>query len=150
MRFGIGSSLLHAGAPPRITASCFPSGRTATRTPGFHNPRVEATISVPRQNTDIYAVPGRNSCDPAASQGRDRHTVLVSRIGIFGSVARGEQTEASDIDILVDFSRPIGFFTFLELEEFLSLNLSAPVDLVTSDALKPVIRERVTAEVAYV
>lgn len=74
----------------------------------------------------------------------------VSRIGIFGSVARGEQTEASDIDILVEFSRPIGFFTFLELEEFLSLNLSAPVDLVTSDALKPVIRERVTAEVAYV
>ncbi len=74
----------------------------------------------------------------------------VSRIGIFGSVARGEQTEASDIDILVEFSRPIGFFTFLELEEFLSLNLSAPVDLVTSDALKPIIRERVTAEVAYV
>lgn len=73
----------------------------------------------------------------------------VSRIGIFGSVARGEQTEASDIDILVEFSRPIGFFTFLELEEFLSLNLGAPVDLVTCDALKPIIRERVTAEVAY-
>jgi len=33
----------------------------------------------------------------------------VSRIGIFGSVARGEQTEASDIDILVEFSRPVGF-----------------------------------------
>lgn len=73
----------------------------------------------------------------------------VSRIGIFGSVARGEQTEASDIDIIVEFSRPIGFFTFLELEEFLSLNLGAPVDLVTFDALKPIIRERVTAEVAY-
>lgn len=73
----------------------------------------------------------------------------VSRIGIFGSVARGEQTEASDIDILVEFSRPIGFFTFLELEEFLSRNLGASVDLVTPDALKPVIRERVTAEVAY-
>ncbi|MCT8337440.1 nucleotidyltransferase family protein [Methanoculleus sp. Afa-1] len=73
----------------------------------------------------------------------------VSRIGIFGSVARGEQTEASDIDILVEFSRPIGFFAFLELEEFLSLNLAAPVDLVTPDALKPIIRERVAAEVAY-
>ena len=36
----------------------------------------------------------------------------VSRIGIFGSVARGEQTEASDIDILVEFSRPVGFLTF--------------------------------------
>ncbi len=73
----------------------------------------------------------------------------VSRIGIFGSVARGEQTETSDIDILVEFSRPIGFFTFVELEEYLSLRLGAPVDLVTPDALKPLIRERVAAEVAY-
>ncbi|KDE55975.1 nucleotidyltransferase family protein [Methanoculleus sp. MH98A] len=73
----------------------------------------------------------------------------VSRIGIFGSVARGEQTETSDIDVLVEFSRPIGFFTFVELEEYLSLRLGAPVDLVTPDALKPLIREQVTAEVAY-
>lgn len=73
----------------------------------------------------------------------------VSRIGIFGSVARGEQTEASDIDILVEFSRLVGFFAFLELEEYLSLHPGAPVDLVTSDALKPAIRERVAAEVAY-
>jgi len=73
----------------------------------------------------------------------------VSRIGIFGSVARGEQTEASDIDILVEFSRPVGFLTFLELEEYLSTRLGAPVDLVTPDALKPLIRERVAAEVAY-
>ncbi|MDD3933763.1 MAG: nucleotidyltransferase family protein [Methanoculleus sp.] len=73
----------------------------------------------------------------------------VSRIGINGAVARGEQTEANDIDILVEFSRPVGFFTFVELEEYLSLCLGAPVDLVTPDALKPLIRERVTAEVAY-
>ncbi len=73
----------------------------------------------------------------------------VNRIGIFGSVARGEQTEASDIDILVEFSRPVGFFTFIELEEYLSRCLDAPVDLVTPDALKPVIRDQVAAEVAY-
>ena len=73
----------------------------------------------------------------------------VSRIGIFGSVARGEQTEASDIDTLVEFSRPVGFFTFLELEEYLSVHLGAPVDLVTPDALKTLIAERVAAEVAY-
>ena len=73
----------------------------------------------------------------------------VSWIGVFGSVARGEQTEASDVDILVKFSRPVGFFTFLELEEYLSMHLGAPVDLVTLDAAKPLIRERVAAEVAY-
>ncbi len=72
-----------------------------------------------------------------------------SWIGIFGSVARGEQTESSDIDILVEFSRPVVFFTFLELEEYLSMRLGAPVDLVTPDALKPLIREQMAAEVAY-
>ncbi len=41
----------------------------------------------------------------------------VVSIGVFGSVSRGEQKEGSDIDILVEFSQPVGFFTFLELEE---------------------------------
>jgi predicted nucleotidyltransferase len=37
----------------------------------------------------------------------------VQRIGVFGSVSRGDQTEGSDIDILVEFSRPVGFFCSL-------------------------------------
>lgn len=74
----------------------------------------------------------------------------VSRIGVFGSVSRGDQTPASDIDILVEFSRPVGFFTFMELEDFLSDRLGAPVDLVTPDAIKPVMRERIAGETAYV
>jgi uncharacterized protein len=73
----------------------------------------------------------------------------VRRIGIFGSVSRGEQTETSDIDILVEFSRPIGFFTFMELEGFLSDRLGTSVDLVTPDALKPILRETVAREVSY-
>ena len=73
----------------------------------------------------------------------------VSRIGIFGSVARGEQTEAGDSDIFVEFSRPVGLFTFLELEEYLSVHLAAPVDLATLDAMKTLVRERVAATVAY-
>jgi predicted nucleotidyltransferase len=40
----------------------------------------------------------------------------VKEIGIFGSVVRGEDTETSDVDILVEFDEPIGFFKFLELE----------------------------------
>ncbi len=51
--------------------------------------------------------------------------------------------------LLVEFSRPVGFFTFIELEEYLYRCLDAPVDLVTPDALKPVIRDQVAAEVAY-
>lgn len=74
----------------------------------------------------------------------------VKSVGVFGSVARDEQTDRSDIDLLVEFSRPVGFVTFMRLEHFLSEQLGKPVDLVTSDSLKPVIRDDVLAEVIYV
>ena len=74
----------------------------------------------------------------------------VASMGVFGSVSRGEQKEGSDIDILVEFSQPVGFFTFLELEEFLSFALGSRVDLVTPDALKPANTKRIFSEVAYV
>ena len=69
---------------------------------------------------------------------------------MFGSVARDEQTGTSDIDLLVEFSKPVGFVTFMRLENFLSEKLGKQVDLVTSDSLKPVIRQDVLAEVIYV
>jgi len=74
----------------------------------------------------------------------------VKTIGVFGSVARDEQTGTSDIDLLVEFSKPVGFVTFMRLENFLSEKLGKQVDLVTSDSLKPVIRQDVLAEVIYV
>jgi len=74
----------------------------------------------------------------------------VKTLGVFGSVARNEQTGTSDIDLLVEFSKPVGFVTFMRLEHFLSERLGNQVDLVTSDSLKPVIRQDVLAEVIYV
>lgn len=74
----------------------------------------------------------------------------VKTIGVFGSVAPNEQTGKSDIDLLVEFSKPVGFVTFMRLENFLSERLGKQVDLVTSDSLKPVIRQEVLAEVIYV
>jgi uncharacterized protein len=74
----------------------------------------------------------------------------VKSLGLFGSAARNEQTEQSDIDLLVEFSRPVGFVTFMRLENFLSGRLGKRVDLVTPDTLKPVIRQDVLAEVIYV
>ena len=47
----------------------------------------------------------------------------VKTIGVFGSVARDEQTGQSDIDLLVEFSKPVGFVTFMRLENFLSERL---------------------------
>ncbi len=74
----------------------------------------------------------------------------IKTIGVFGSVARNEQMGESDIDLLVEFSKPVGFVTFMRLENFLSEQLGKQVDLVTSDSLKPVIRQDVLSEVIYV
>lgn len=73
----------------------------------------------------------------------------VRSIGIFGSYVRSEQREESDVDILVEFQRPVGFFQFLNLEDYLSERLGLKVDLVTSDALKPIIKPRILKEVVY-
>ena len=63
----------------------------------------------------------------------------VSGIGIFGSFARNDFDNDSDVDLLVDFlpDTRIGFFEFLQLEEHLSNLIGRPVDLVTRNALKP-------------
>ena len=79
---------------------------------------------------------------------RDKY--LVKEIGIFGSVARGEQTAVSDVDVLVEFSEPVGFFTFLDLESFLSKTFGKKVDLVTKRALKPAVKDQILKDAIYV
>ena len=79
-----------------------------------------------------------------------REKFNVKNIGLFGSYVKDEQKDKSDIDILVEFSKPIGFFKFMELEEYLSKKLGVKVDLVTPDALKPMIKPHIMREVVYV
>ena len=73
----------------------------------------------------------------------------VKKIGVFGSYSRAEETDASDVDVLVGFERPVDIFTFLELKEYLETVLNRKVDLVTEKALKPMIKDRVLSEVSY-
>ncbi len=74
----------------------------------------------------------------------------VKSIGLFGSYAREEARKESDIDILIEFERPIGLFKFMELEEYLSQKLGRKVDLVEKEALKERIKPYVMEEVVYV
>lgn len=74
----------------------------------------------------------------------------VKSIGIFGSYVRGEERKDGDIDILVEFQQPIGIFTFLDLEEYLTGLLGIKVDLVSKKALKPRIGEHILQEVMNV
>ncbi len=69
----------------------------------------------------------------------------VRTLKVFGSFARGEATEGSDIDLLITFVRPVGFFKLVALERELSRLLGRRVDLVTEGALSPYIRDRVVA-----
>jgi len=74
----------------------------------------------------------------------------LKEIGIFGSFVRDEQKKRSDIDILVEFEKPIGLFEFMDLEEYLMKILGAKVDLVSKKALKPRIGKRILQEVVYI
>jgi len=78
-----------------------------------------------------------------------RDSYKVREIGIFGSAVRGQDTGVSDLDLLVEFSEPIGLFRFIELEEFLTKVIGKKVDLVTKKALKPAIKEEILREVVY-
>jgi predicted nucleotidyltransferase len=74
----------------------------------------------------------------------------LRKIGIFGSYVRGDQVQDSDIDILVEIERPMGFIKFIKLENHLSQILDSKVDIVTKKALKPYIGRRILQEVQYV
>lgn len=73
----------------------------------------------------------------------------VRELGVFGSYVRQEQTETSDVDVLVEFSETPSLLKFVNLENYLSDNLGVKVDLVHKAGLKPRIGERILAEVVY-
>jgi uncharacterized protein len=72
----------------------------------------------------------------------------VLRLGIFGSYARGEQSEASDIDFLVEFESP-AFKNYFGLKFFLEKLFGCKVDLVFHDTIKPRIRNSILEEAVY-
>ena len=74
---------------------------------------------------------------------------FVNKIGYFGSYSTGSQTENSDIDILVEFSRPLGW-EFFDLNDLLEKELERKVDLVSIKALKPQLKHKILNEVKYV
>ncbi|MEO0407745.1 MAG: nucleotidyltransferase family protein [Cyanobacteria bacterium P01_A01_bin.135] len=67
----------------------------------------------------------------------------VESLMVFGSVARDEARADSDVDLLVEFSRPVGLFTFCRLKRYLEEILERSVDLGTPDSLRPYLREPV-------
>ncbi len=79
-----------------------------------------------------------------------RSTFGVKQIGIFGSVARGEETDASDIDILVEFAQGHATFrNFMNLIQYLEDFFGRKVDLVTTGGIDPYLRPYIEDEVIW-
>jgi predicted nucleotidyltransferase len=67
----------------------------------------------------------------------------IKRAGVFGSVARGEATANSDVDILVDMDSNYDFFDFLQFKQELETSLNKKVDVLEYRAIKPLIRQNI-------
>jgi predicted nucleotidyltransferase len=78
------------------------------------------------------------------------HQRGVKSLAVFGSVARGEATSTSDIDMLVEFERPVGLFEFIRLKFYLEKLTGKSVDLVTPDALRADMRAEILSEAIHV
>ncbi len=75
---------------------------------------------------------------------------FVSSIGIFGSAVREDFSEkSSDIDLLVDFSKPVGI-EFIDLAEYIEKKLNRKVDLVSKNAIRKSYFSRIQKDLVYV
>ncbi len=70
----------------------------------------------------------------------------VGSLEIFGSYARGEISNKSDLDLLVSFSKPYSLWDLLDVKEFLTNKLQLKVDLVPKDSIKPMLKDQITQE----
>ena len=74
----------------------------------------------------------------------------VKSIAIFGSYVRGEQTEKSDIDIMIEFYEPIGL-KIVDLKDYLESILNVKVDLITKNSIQnPYIKKSIEEDLIYV
>jgi len=74
----------------------------------------------------------------------------VKQLSLFGSVARDEARDDSDVDLLVEFEHQATFDHYMDLKFYLEELLHQPVDLVTNNALKPRMRTLIEQEILHV
>lgn len=74
----------------------------------------------------------------------------IARLGVFGSVSRGEETTESDIDLLIKLKKPIGLIEFIRLEDKFVEILGKKVDLTTEDSLHPLIKRTVLTDLKVI
>lgn len=73
----------------------------------------------------------------------------VNSLGLFGSIVRNDFTHHSDVDIIVDFSKPIGI-EFVDLADFIEKKLKKNIDLVSKNGVKEKYYRKIEPEIIYV
>ena len=86
---------------------------------------------------------------------KQKNAELINKFGVkslqlFGSVARNESRSTSDVDLLVEFSRPVGYFGLFALQDYLEKALGCSVTLGTPESLKPALKDRIMGELIRV
>lgn len=74
----------------------------------------------------------------------------VAMLGVFGSMARGEATQDSDVDLLVEFSKRKSLLNLVALERQIAAALGRKVDLLTEAAISPYLRDRIKRELLVI
>jgi len=79
-------------------------------------------------------------------------TYGVKEIGVFGSFARGDNSEKSDVDVSIelDYSVPVGLFEFAGMQFYLEDILGKKVDLVIKSGIKALIKERILSQLVII
>ena len=72
------------------------------------------------------------------------------KIGIFGSFARGENSENSDLDILYNFEEPISLFQKFQIQELLENKLNSSIDFVSEKYLHPFLKESILKDLKII
>lgn len=98
---------------------------------------------MPYKRTDMRSILGL-----LKKNGRVLSKYGVKKIGVFGSVAKGEAGKKSDIDVLVELKEET-FDNYMDLKFFLEDSFGRKVDLVLSNGLKPELAERILKETVY-
>ena len=78
-----------------------------------------------------------------------REKYFVNSIGLFGSIVRDDFTNKSDIDIIVEFSKPVGI-EFIDLATYMEVKLKKKVDLVSRNGVKEKYFHQIKSEIIYV
>ena len=81
-----------------------------------------------------------------ATHTKELQALGVQSLAVFGLVVHEEAGPDSNVDVLVEFTKPVGFFEFVEVKGHLRRPLGCPVDLVTRKALHPQLQDKIANE----